>query len=122
MKVEAILEEHIHHFLLGLKEEYKGDKEAIHIIHKYMREGRINDQEEKVLKTQLVDSLKIIGIGVPFALIPGTAILMPIIIKVASKHNIQLLPSAFTRTSPSPESSLEQDPKHPSPQGNPMNP
>lgn len=96
MKVEAILEEHIHHFLLEIKAEYEGDKEAVHIIRKYLKEGQITEQEEKVLKTQLMDSLKIIGIGIPFALIPGTAILMPIIIKVASKHNIQLLPSAFT--------------------------
>ncbi|WP_300662831.1 LETM1 domain-containing protein [Fluviicola sp.] len=95
MNVEVYLEEHAHHFLLGVKTEYNGDKEAAGIIQKYIREGKISDEEEHVLKTQLADSLKIVGIGVPFALIPGASILMPILIKVADKHHIQLMPSAF---------------------------
>ena len=95
MNIEVYLEEHAHHFLLGVKTEYSGDKEAAGIIQKYIREGKISDEEEHVLKTQLADSLKIVGIGVPFALIPGASILMPILIKVADKHNIQLMPSAF---------------------------
>lgn len=95
MKTVTIIEEHIHHFLLELKTELHGDKEAVFIIQKYIREGKISDEEDKILKTQLMDSLKIIGIGIPFALIPGASILMPIIIKVADKHNIELLPSAF---------------------------
>ncbi|MES2006159.1 MAG: hypothetical protein V4450_16700 [Bacteroidota bacterium] len=96
MKVEAIIEEHVHHFLLGMKAEYKGDKESITIIRKYIREGKISEEEDKLLKVQLMDSLKIVGIGIPFVLIPGASILMPILIKVASKHNISLIPSAFS--------------------------
>jgi hypothetical protein len=42
-----------------------------------------------------MDSLKIAGIGIPFVLIPGASILMPIIIKVAKEHHIDLVPSAF---------------------------
>ncbi len=95
MNIEAILEEHAHHFLQGVKAEYHGDKEAVAIIRKYLREGSITEDEDKVLKTQLMDSLKIVGIGVPFALIPGASVVMPILIKVAGKHNIDLMPSAF---------------------------
>jgi hypothetical protein len=95
MDIKAILEEHAHHFLQGVRAEYHGDKEAVVIIHKYLKEGKITEDEDKVLKTQLMDSLKIVGIGVPFALIPGASIVMPILIKVASKHNIELMPSAF---------------------------
>lgn len=97
MKIEAIIEEHAHHFLQGLKMEYNGDKEAVLIMRKYIREGKITDAEDTILKTQLMDSLKIIGIGVPFVLIPGASILMPILIKVASRHNIELMPAAFTK-------------------------
>lgn len=95
MDIEVILEEHAHHFLRGIKEEYYGDKEAAAIIQKYLKEGKITEDEDKVLKTQLMDSLKIVGVGIPFVLIPGASILMPILIKVAGKHHIELMPSAF---------------------------
>jgi hypothetical protein len=42
------------------------------------------------------DILKTLGVGIPFALIPGASILIPILIKVAQKKGINLLPSAFT--------------------------
>ncbi len=100
MDIEAILEEHAHHFLQGVKAEYHGDQEALTIIHKYLKGGKITEDEDKVLKTQLMDSLKIVGIGVPFALIPGASIVMPILIKVASRHNMELMPSAFNDPDP----------------------
>lgn len=96
MNIEAIIEEHAHHFLHGLKTEYTGDKEALVIIREYIKVGRISDEQSHVLKTQLADSLKIVGIGVPFVLIPGASIIMPILIKVAAKHNIELMPAAFS--------------------------
>ena len=95
MKIETIIEENVHHFLIGIRKECDGDKEAVFIIRKYLREGKISEKEDEVLKTQLMDSLKIVGIGIPFVLIPGASILMPIILKVAHKHNIELMPSAF---------------------------
>ena len=95
MNIEKTLEEHGHHFLLSIKTEYNGDKDAALIIQKYIKEGKISDEEDHILKTQLMDSLKIIGIGIPFVLIPGASILMPILIEVADKHNIELMPSAF---------------------------
>jgi len=95
MNIEAILEEHAHHFLKGVKAECHGDRQAVIIIHKYLKDGKISEEEDRLLKTQLMDSLKIVGIGVPFALIPGASIVMPILIKVAGKHNIELMPSAF---------------------------
>jgi len=95
MQLEVIIEEHIHHFLQDVKTEYNGEKEAVIIMRKYLKEGSITDDEEKILKIQVMNSLKIVGIGIPFALIPGASILMPIIIKVAGKHHIELMPSAF---------------------------
>jgi LETM1-like protein len=95
MKIEEIIEEHAHHFLVGIKAECNGDKEAVLIIRKYIKEGKITEEEDHLIKTQLMDTLKIVGIGVPFVLIPGASILMPILIKVAHKENIDLMPSAF---------------------------
>lgn len=98
MQIETTIEENIHHFLLDLKKEGQGEKEAGLIIQKYMINGKINDEEENILKTQLFDSFKIIGIGIPFLLLPGASVLMPILIKVADKYNIELMPSAFNNT------------------------
>lgn len=96
MKIEAIIESNLHHFLQGMRTEDEGYKEALLIVRKYLSGEKITDEDDKILKTQLMDSMKIIGIGIPFVLIPGASILMPIIIKVAEKHNIELLPSAFS--------------------------
>lgn len=98
MSIELIIEEHAHHFLNNVKAEYNGDKEAVTIIRKYIKEGKVTDEEEHVLKTQLMDSLKIVGIGIPFVLLPGASIIIPIIVKVASKHNIELMPSVFNNS------------------------
>jgi hypothetical protein len=37
------------------------------------------------------------GIGIPFILIPGASILLPAIIYVAKKHNVNIFPSAFNK-------------------------
>jgi len=95
IKIIEKIEESAHHFLHSIRIEYEGTKEAGSIIYKYVKEGNITEEEELILKTQMVDVLKIAGVGIPFVLIPGASILMPILIKVASKHNIELLPSAF---------------------------
>lgn len=95
-KIEAILEEHIHHFLQDIKKEKDGDREALKIIRNYIRGEKISEGDDKILKTQLMDSLKIVGIAIPFVLIPGASLLMPLIIRVASKHHIDLMPSAFS--------------------------
>lgn len=91
----AKIEDSAHHFLASIKIECESSKEAGRIMEQYIKTGKISKDEEKALKLQLVDSLKLVGVVVPFVLIPGASILMPILIKVAGKHNIELLPSAF---------------------------
>lgn len=93
--IKATIENNIHHFLEAISKEYDGDKQALQIIQTYVKTGKISDTDDVVLRTQVMDSLKIVGIGIPFALIPGASILMPIILKVATKHNINLMPTAF---------------------------
>jgi len=97
MNIEAIIEEHAHHFLQGLKTEYGDDKEALLIIRQYIATGSVTAAQDHILKTQLDDTLKLLGIGIPFVLIPGASILMPLLIKVAARHHIELMPSVFTQ-------------------------
>ncbi len=102
-KIIQTIEDSAHHFLLSMKTEVTQTKEASVIVQKYIKEGTISKEEELKLKLQLMDSLKIIGILVPFILIPGASILMPILIKVAAKHKIELMPSAFNKKDIKPE-------------------
>jgi len=101
MHIIATIEESAHHFLYCIKTEYVSTREAGHIMEKYVKEGKISPEEEHILKTQFVDTLKLAGVVVPFVLIPGASILMPILIKVAARHNIELMPSAFNAPKPS---------------------
>ena len=89
------IETEIKLFLENVKEQAENTEEAGGVIKKYLSGKELNDEDEEILKTQLFDWLKIFGVVIPFVLIPGASILMPFIIKVAKKYNIELMPSAF---------------------------
>lgn len=82
-------------FLYGIKNEALDTKEASLIIYKYLSQQKISKKEEEHLKTQVFDIFKILGIGIPFMLIPGATLLIPFIVKVAKKKGIDLIPSNF---------------------------
>ena len=71
-------------------------KEASKIFYKYLKGGDISKEEEHELKTQVYDLFKMMGIGIPFMLIPGSTLLMPFLIKVAKRYDVNLLPTSFT--------------------------
>jgi len=83
-------------FLVGMKNEAVDTKEATRIIVKYISLQKISKEEEKHLKTQVADVFKILGIGVPFMIIPGATLLIPFILKAAEKKGINLYPSNFS--------------------------
>jgi len=89
------IEVNAHHFVRGIKEEARGTKEAAEIIGKYMKDRKITDDEEKILKAQLWDTLKVVGVVVPFIIIPGASILIPIIVRQAKKMGVDILPKSF---------------------------
>lgn len=89
------IESNVSYFIEGMKEEARGTKEAAQIVKKYLSGIEITDQEEKILKAQIWDTLKMVGVVIPFILIPGASILIPILIRVAKKNNIELLPEGF---------------------------
>ena len=98
MHVENIkqhIENSAHHLLLSVHKEEENVKEVRTIIHKYIRTRNITEEEEQKLKLQVFDTIKIIGIVVPFVLLPGASVIIPILIKVAEKHNINLMPSVI---------------------------
>lgn len=82
-------------FLIGMKNEAIDTKEATRIIYKYISQQHISKEEEQHLKTQVADVFKIVGIGVPFMVIPGATLLIPFILKAAEKKGLDLYPSNF---------------------------
>jgi len=85
----------LNEFLIGLKNEATDSKETSRIIYKFVLEQKITKHEEKQLKTKMADMFKIIGVGVPFMIIPGASILIPFLLKIAEKNGIDLYPSNF---------------------------
>ena len=81
--------------IINIKTEVSETKIASQILVKYIKEGEVTDKEEKELREQVYDLLKVLGIGIPFALIPGASLLLPFLIKIAQKKGVALLPTAF---------------------------
>ena len=81
--------------LINIKTEATETHYASKIVVKYIKKGSVSKAEEKELRTQVYDLLKVLGIGLPFALIPGASLLLPFLIKIAQKKGIDILPTAF---------------------------
>lgn len=96
MKIEAIIRKHLHNFLQSLKTEYRGNKSAAKVIEKYIKGEKITPEDDILLRRQVFDYFKYIGIVVPFIIIPGSMIILPILVREAKKRNIDLLPSSFS--------------------------
>lgn len=76
-----------------LKKEYGDTKDLLPIIQKFIKGGTLTPQEKKAFQTQIKDTLKLMGLGTIAAVpIPGTMLLIPVIVQLAKKFNINLLP------------------------------
>ena len=82
-------------FFKNLNNEAKETKQAGILIVKYLKEGKLSKEEEKEIRVQFYYILKIMGVGVPFIMIPGSSVLIPFIVKLAKKLGIDILPRSF---------------------------
>jgi len=83
-------------FLHKSAQEIDEYKEMGIILKKFMLTGKITKEESKKVYTQLIDTLKISGCtGIWF--IPGGSLLLILLIKLAKKWNINLLPTSFKK-------------------------
>lgn len=84
-------------FFKNLNNEAKETRDAGKLVYKYLKTGNLSNEEEKVLKLQFYDLLKVMGVGVPFVMIPGASILIPFLLKIADKLGIDIIPSSFKK-------------------------
>ena len=96
MKIEEEIKKHLHNFLRSLKTEYEGNKSSAKVIEKYLKGEKITPEDDLLLRRQFFDYLKYVGIVIPFIIIPGSMILLPLLVREAKKRNIDLLPSSFS--------------------------
>lgn len=82
-------------FVSKLGEEASETGQMLVIISRHVRGETITEEEEKLVREQFYDVLKIAGIGIPFFLVPGASVLLPIIVRMAKKRGIELMPSSF---------------------------
>lgn len=82
-------------FLQKISQEASETKEASIILKKYIKEGKVTPEEEEKFREQLIDVLKAMGIGIPFVLIPGASLLLPLVAKISKKYKINIFPSSF---------------------------
>ena len=77
------------------KKEYGDTKDLLPIIQKYVKTRQLTDREKYLFQKQLKDIMKIMGLGAIAAIpIPGTMLVIPAIVQMAKKFNINLLPEA----------------------------
>ena len=86
-------------FFKNLNNEAKETKDAGKLVLKYVKKGKLTNSEEKELRLQFYDLLKIMGIGVPFVLVPGASVLVPFLIKISKKAGVDIIPSSFKKDS-----------------------
>ena len=86
-------------FFKNLNNEAKETRAAGKLVYKYLKTGDLSKDEEKELKLQFYDLLKVMGVGVPFVMIPGATILIPFLLKIADRLGVDIIPSSFKKES-----------------------
>lgn len=80
-------------FFDTIKKEYGDTKDLLPIIQKYIKTRKLTASEKSIFQKQMKDNAKLLGLGAIAAIpIPGTMLMIPVIIQLAKKFNINLLP------------------------------
>ncbi|HPZ23893.1 MAG TPA: hypothetical protein PLC25_03535 [Bacilli bacterium] len=84
-------------FLKRIKLQGYEKSEAAIILKRYAMGEKISKEDKEKFRYQMIDFIKILGIGIPFTVIPGSSLLLPLVITVAKKYNIDILPTVFKK-------------------------
>lgn len=82
-------------FLKRLKKEGLETSEAAQILSRYATGKSVSKEDKDKFREQMIDVIKVLGIGIPFTLIPGSSLLLPLVVAIAKKYNIDIRPSSF---------------------------
>lgn len=82
-------------FLSRLKQEGSETSDAAIILARYAKGEDVSKEDMDKFRNQMIDVAKMIGIGIPFTIIPGSTLLLPLVLSIAKRYNIDILPSSF---------------------------
>jgi methylase of polypeptide subunit release factors len=82
-----------------MADESTQTKEMLDIYRRSL-EGKAGRDERKRANAQFADLLRITGLGAFFVMVPGSVILIPIMVKAAGKVGVRLLPDTFHAQNP----------------------
>ena len=82
-------------FLKRLKNEGSKTSDAAVILSRYARGENVSKEDMDKFRLQMIDVAKMVGIGDPLAIIPGSTLLLPLVLSIAKRYNIDILPSSF---------------------------
>ena len=83
--------------MVSLKTEGSKSKEALSLLmKKYKNKEKLTEEETRFIMQQAKDIGKL-SLLIPFVVLPGSPITIPILYKVSKKLNIDLTPSAFKK-------------------------
>ena len=81
--------------MVSLKLEGVESKEALKLLlKKYKNKDKLTEEETRFIMQQAKDIGKL-SLLIPFVVLPGSPITIPLLYKVAEKLNIDLIPSSF---------------------------
>jgi len=80
---------------IALRQEKQETREMLVIYRRYTQR-QASKEELKIANAQFVDILKGLGLGV-FAILPFAPITIPVMVKLAQKVGVELLPSSFSK-------------------------
>lgn len=76
-----------------VQKEYGDTKDLMPILRKFISGATLSEREKVMFQKQMKDTLKLLGLGAIAAIpIPGTMLLIPVVVQLAKKFNINLLP------------------------------
>lgn len=81
-------------FFTYIKKEIEDTDEMRKVFGKYFRKEEITKEDQELVRHQVKDLLKILGLAAIFP-IPGSILLIPLLVKGAKKVGINLMPSKF---------------------------
>ena len=91
MKKIQQLNDFIIDFLKRLKKEGNETSEAAVILSRYAKGEEVSKEDMDKFRNQMIDVIKVLGIGIPFTVIPGSSLLLPLVISIAKKYNIRIV-------------------------------
>ncbi len=80
-------------FINKFKEHLEKNDEAKDILFKYISNKEVSQEEIDFMKSQSIELIKSLGIGIPTILIPGGLALLAFIIWLSKRFKIDILPS-----------------------------